>query len=174
MTGRLIVAVLALVPMATAVLAETRYLCWQGASGYTMTGRFAYPDRLAGRALIREGDITDFAIRGFRDGKPVGAWSLDALEAGTSWRVRYDPQRHLFVLEGRDGLYQMWNANGAVDDCGTPGFGFNAGNGGQDVCVDGRFVTASTIDPATPLVSYARPQPRDCIGTPLLGKTMSK
>jgi hypothetical protein len=149
---------------------ETRYICWRGANGYTMTGKFQYPDDLAGRPLIRESDLLSFRIQGFLDAKAIGRWSLEDVGPETSWLLRYDPVRHIFPLTDPSGLYQMWNANGQVDDCGTPGFGFNAGNGGQDVCIDDTFVTSSTIDPATPLISFPRPQPADCTGQPLLGK----
>lgn len=149
---------------------ETRYICWRGANGYTMTGKFRYPDALADKPLIRESDLVFFRIEGFLDGAAIGRWSMEDLDPGTSWLLRYDPVRHIFPLTDPSGLYQMWNANGRVDDCGTPGFGFNAGNGGQDVCLDDTFVTASTIDPATPLIGFARAQPADCAGEPLLGK----
>lgn len=149
---------------------EVRHICWRGANGYTMTGHFEYPDTLSGKSLIRESDLLEFHIEGFHDGVSIGQWSLDDLGPNTSWLLRYDPLRHIFPLTDSSGLYQMWNANGGVDDCGTPGFGFNAGNGGQDICIDDTFVTASTIDPATPLTSFDRPQPVDCIGSPLLGK----
>jgi len=160
----------ALIVSAGATHAETRHICWRGANGYIMTGQFEYPDALAARAVIREDDLVAFRIEGFRDGVLIGAWSLDQLEPGTSWLFRYDPGRHIFPLSDPGGLYQMWNANGMVNDCGTPGFGFNAGNGGQDICLDDTFLTASTIDPATPLIGFARPQSPDCIGQPLLGK----
>ena len=166
---RLCIAV-ALILAAGVGRSETRYICWRGAGGYTMTGKFQYADALAQRPLIRESDLISFRIEGFLDGERIGRWSLDDLRPETSWLFRYDPVRHIFPLTDPSGLYQMWNANGLVNDCGTPGFGFNAGNGGQDVCIDDTFVTASTIDPATPLVSFARPQSADCIGEPLLGK----
>lgn len=161
---------LALSAIASASAGETRFICWRGAGGYTMTGQFEYPDALSGKPVIRESDLVAFEIKGFLDGAPIGEWSLDDLGPETSWFLRYDPVRHVFPLTDPSGLYQMWNANGFVDDCGTPGFGFNAGNGGQDICLDDTFVTASTIDPATPLISFANPQPADCIGQPLLGK----
>lgn len=162
--------VLALCFIAGASQGETRFICWRGANGFTMTGQFEYPDALAAKRVIRETDLAAFRIKGFLNGALIGQWSLDDLGPETSWLLRYDPVRHVFPLSGPSGLYQMWNANGLVDDCGVPGFGFNAGNGGQDICLDDTFVTASTIDPATPLTSFANPQPADCIGQPLLGK----
>lgn len=151
--------------------AETRYICWLGANGYSMTGKMEYPDDRRSSSVIVESDIVRFNIRGFLDGQPIGNWSLSELDARTSWRLHYDPQKHVFLLSGSGGLYQMWNANGRVNDCGDPGFGFNAGNGGQDLCVNGVFMTDSTIDPDTPLVGYPTARTNDCIGTPLLGKS---
>jgi hypothetical protein len=40
--------------------------------------------------------------------------------------------------------------NGAGDDCGIGGFGFNLGNLGQDFCLDNRTVVASRIAPEIP------------------------
>lgn len=167
---RALAATLALIACAPPLAAEVRYICWRGAGGYTMTGRMEFPDAVAARGVITEADLTGFHIKGFHFGAPIGSWSLAALTDQTSWLLRYDPERHLFDLGGLLGLYQAWNANGAVSDCGVPGFGFNAGNGGQDICVDGRFVTESTIPWDTPLVTYDAPQPPDCIGPELLGK----
>jgi hypothetical protein len=43
--------------------------------------------------------------------------------------------------------YQEWNANGQVNDCGIPGFGFNGGNWAQDFCIDNVWIEESSIDP---------------------------
>ncbi len=150
--------------------AADRYICWQGAGGYTMTGQFSFPDALLNRTLIDHEDLTAFRIVGYLDGNVIGKWSMADATDATSWLLRYSPRTGLFPLQGFDGLYQMWNANGEVNDCGTPGFGFNAGNGGQDICIDDRFILASSIPPETPLRSFSRPQSTDCAGIDLLGK----
>ena len=156
---------------AAPALAETRYICWRGAGGYTMTGSFSFPDRLTAADRVSGTELTAFRIEGYRDGKPLGSWDLADREPGTSWLVDYAPREGRFRLGSGDGIYQAWNANGAVDDCGDPGFGFNAGNAGQDVCVDGAFRRDSTIAWDTPLVTYAAPrQPDACDNAPLMSK----
>ncbi len=151
-------------------LAETLYLCWRGNGGYTMTGSFSFPSSALGRSVITQEDITAFEITGFFEGRWVGSWSLAELTPDTSWLLRYDTQGRFFPLKGVNGLYQMWNANGLVNDCGTPGFGFNAGNGGQDVCIDGTYIVSSTIEWDTPITTFDAPQAPDCEGVSLLGK----
>jgi hypothetical protein len=44
-----------------------------------------------------------------------------------------------------------------VTNCGKPGFGFNSGNYAQDICVNGTYIQASSIDPATPLTATFPP-----------------
>ena len=163
-------ALLALCLLAAPASAETRYLCWRGANGYSMTGTLTFPDRLAGAELIDQDQVDRLVIEGFHEGAPLGRW--DSAERGpeTSWLLRYAPRKGRFPLIG-SGLYQAWNANGAVNDCGTPGFGFNAGNGGQDVCVDGVFRTDSTIAWDTPILTYPAPRdPLTCSNEPLMSK----
>ena len=156
--------------LATTANAVIRFFCWQGNGGYTMTGRFSYPDDLADRPIIREGDVTEFEIIGYFEGNRIGSWNLMWLNDDTSWLLRYDTRRGLFPLKGSTGLYQMWNANGLVNDCGVPGFGFNAGNGGQDVCIDNTFILSSSIDWDTPLVTLDQAPSPDCQGTLLMGR----
>ena len=156
--------------LATPLQAAETYICWLGAGGYTMTGRMEYPDALADAALITEADVTSFRITGYFEGRVIGKWDMADRTPQTSWLLRYSPRTGTFPLESFDGLYQMWNANGDVTDCGVPGFGFNAGNGGQDVCIDNTFILSSSIPPDTPLVGYAEPQLPDCTGAFLIGK----
>ena len=134
--------------------AATHAFCWRGADGYRMEGVIAYPDALEGRT-VTEDDVTRFAIAGWQRDAFLGRWSLEQRTPATSWVLRFDTRSLSFPMGGDQvrGSYQAWNANGQVDDCGDPGFGFNGGNVGQDVCVDGVFRTASTIDPGTPLVA---------------------
>ncbi|EYD73333.1 hypothetical protein [Limimaricola hongkongensis] len=137
------------------------HFCWRGGAGYTMTGTMAFPDALMDAPLVTQGDVTRFEITGWRHGARIGAWRLDALTPGTSWLLTFDPRERRFPMSGI-GVFQAWNADGGVADCGNPGFGFNAGNGGQDVCVDGRFVTESTIPWQTPLHAGPEPVSPDC------------
>ena len=132
------------------------HFCWQGAAGYSMTGTMRFPDALRDAPRIDEGDVTGFEITGWHEGARLGSWSLAALTPQTSWMLEFDRGEMRFVMPGI-GVFQAWNADGHVSDCGTPGFGFNAGNGGQDICVDGRFVNESTIHWSTPL--RATPEP---------------
>ena len=160
----------ALLLFAAPAMAETRHICWRGENGYTMTGTLTFPDRLAGAELIDETQIDRLVIEGFLDGAPLGRWDSADTRFGTSWLLRYSPRKGRFPLIG-GGIYQAWNANGAVNDCGDPGFGFNAGNGGQDVCVDGVFRTESTIAWDTPILTW--PSPRDpltCSNEPMMSK----
>ena len=122
-----------------------------------MEGQIEFPDALMNTGLITEADVTDFQIQGFRDGLPVGFWSLDMLQPETSWILSFDTTTLSFPMGGsRNELtYQEWNANGEVNDCGaTSGFGFNGGNWAQDVCIDNTWISDSSIDPSTPLQAY--------------------
>lgn len=153
------------------VQAKEVYICWLGAGGYTMTGRMTYPDALANAPLITQDDVTSFRITGFFEERVIGKWDMADMTGQTSWLLRYQPLTANFPLVGFDGLYQMWNANGDVTDCGIPGFGFNAGNGGQDFCIDNTFILSSSIPADTPLIGYAEPQLPSCTGAVLLGKS---
>ena len=147
---RLLAAVLA--AAATPSVADTAWaFCWIGAAGYTMEGTIGYPDDATG--ILTEDDVTAFAITGYRDGVPLGSWSMAARAPETTFTLRFDADRLAFPTGGSRamGTYQAWNADGTVDDCGDPGFGFNGGNNAQDVCVDGAFREESGVPPATPL-----------------------
>jgi hypothetical protein len=131
--------------------------CWIGANGYTMEGMIDFPDVLLGTGIITEAQVTGFRIQGFRDGLPVGFWSLAMLTPQTSWTLSFDTRSLEFPMGGSrdDQTYQEWNANGEVNDCGpTGGFGFNGGNWAQDVCIDNTWISDSSIDPFTPLQAY--------------------
>jgi hypothetical protein len=130
--------------------------CWIGGAGYTMHGTIEFPDALLGTGIITEADVTGFAIMGFHDGIPIGSWSLDQLTPTTTWVLSFDTTRLEFPTGGirSQNSYQAWNANGRVDDCGVGGFGFNAGNWAQDVCIDNTYIEVSSIDRDTPLKAY--------------------
>ncbi|MGR3498727.1 MAG: hypothetical protein ACU0E9_07530 [Limimaricola soesokkakensis] len=137
------------------------HFCWRGASGYSMTGMMRFPDALLQVARVTESDLTHFEITGWQDGVQIGGWSLDALRPETTWLLSFDPRAMRFPMPGI-GVFQAWNADGGVANCGDPGFGFNAGNAGQDVCVDNRFVSESTIPWWTPLTASSAPVSPDC------------
>lgn len=138
---------------ATPAAAAKFQFCWIGGAGYTMEGIIEIPDHLLGTGVITQNEVTDFAIFGFHDGVPIGAWSLDQLTPETTWVLRFDTDALEFPMGGDQhlGTYQAWNANGSVNDCGENGFGFNGGDYAQDVCIDNTYVAVSSIDRFTPL-----------------------
>lgn len=123
---------------------------WTGDNGYAMTGAMSFDPALAGR-LVLEDEVSCFEIAGTKDGQPIGRWALTMLHEETSWRLHFDARQERFLVEG-DGvpMPQAWNMNGAGDDCGRGGFGFNLGNLGQDFCVDNQPRFDSRIAPPTP------------------------
>lgn len=170
MIGRAICLAAAVALAAAPLRAAEVYICWLGAGGYTMTGRMTFPDALLDTPLVTHNDLTSFRITGYFEERVIGKWDMAERTPQTSWLLRYEPRTSSFPLVGFDGLYQMWNANGEVTDCGVPGFGFNAGNGGQDFCIDNTFILSSSIPPDTPLLGYSEPQLPSCQGPALLGK----
>lgn len=143
---------------ATPLHAAQFQFCWVGANGYTMEGVIEFPDAFLNTGLITETDVTGFQIIGFLDGVALGSWDMADLTAQTSWTLRFDTDALRFPTGGirQDNTYQEWNANGQVNDCGAvDGFGFNAGNYAQDVCVNNVWIEDSSIDPQIPL--FAQP-----------------
>ncbi|MEM9755664.1 MAG: hypothetical protein AAF914_06710, partial [Pseudomonadota bacterium] len=128
---RLIAAALALTAAAAPAGAQNvRFeFCWIGNGGYTMEGIIGFPEALLGTGIITHNDVTEFSIVGFLNDVPVGSWSLDKLTPTTSWELYFDTDRLEFPVGGSTiaQSYQQWNANGAVNDCGVEGFGFNGG-----------------------------------------------
>jgi len=163
---------LALLVSASAAHAETWEFCWDGEGGWEMFGRMTIADDAP--SFIDQTYVTEFYIAGFLEGAPMGDWTLDELTPQTSWHLRFDRASGQFPTGGLrpDGSdYQAWNAGGAANDCGTPGFGFNAGNNAQDVCVNGAWRTDSMVERETPFPAYRDQLPFDCPAVPLLGKT---
>jgi len=152
--------------------AATLNLCWTGAGGYTMTGRMSLPDAAMRKPTVTQDDLTGFQITGYLKGEKIGHWNMKDRTANTTWLLRFEPKTLNFPVGGDFGslVSQGWNANGDVTDCGTPGFGFNSGNYAQDVCVNGRFVSESSIDPKTPLVATYDPATPDCRSAAALSK----
>ena len=151
------------------------HICWQGSNGYTMTGRMEFPDALLGGPIVTEADITAFRITGYLEGQLLGKWDLSALTPTTTWYLRYDPVSMTFPTTATNlsatGIDQGWNANGDVTDCGSPGFGFNAANYAQDICLNGIWVEPSGVPPETPFkASTEAPFTPDCAGPALVSK----
>ncbi|MDA7426247.1 hypothetical protein [Thalassococcus lentus] len=139
-----------------AMAQEARYgFVWEGANGYRMTGSMSFDKALIGTRLINESDMICFAIQGFKDGEPIGSWSLGMLNELTSWRLHFDPVAVAFVVDGFGiPMPQAWNMNGAGTDCGMGGFGFNLGNLGQDFCTDNQVIAESRVAPAKPFPAW--------------------
>ena len=150
--------------LAQPVAGETLNLCWTGANGYTMTGRMTLPDGAMLKGIVTEADVTDFKISGYREGRFLGSWSAADRRAGATWHLRFDPVAMIFRtggnFPGTDS--QGWNADGEVRNCGNPGFGFNSGNYAQDICLNGAYVSDSSIDPSIPLHATRAPLGPDC------------
>ena len=145
--------------------ADTYAFCWIGAGGYSMSGTM----EAEGRGILTEADVTAFEITGFRDGVRIGAWSLADRTPETTWILTFDTRTLEFPTGGGPGAYQAWNADGTASDCGVPGFGFNAGNNAQDVCVDGVWVTDSMVDRDRPFLARRGSEAPDCAAVPLMG-----
>jgi hypothetical protein len=138
--------------------------CWTGANGFTMEGIIGFPAELLGTGIITQADITEFAIWGYHNGLPIGSWNMADRTTETSWTLFFDTRSIAFPMGGYflEQSYQEWNANGQVNDCGAPGFGFNGGNWAQDVCIDNTWIEASSIDPDTPLPAVPMDQALRC------------
>lgn len=160
--------------MATPLQAADFEFCWIGNNNYTMSGMMSVTDQALTQQIVTESDVTAFAISGTRNGLPIGNWSLDELTPTTSWNLNFDPAEMVFVTGGYSNTTQgqQWNANGAVNNCGALGFGFNSGGGGQDVCVKNTYRVESVIDPFTPLPVFPLGEGPTCTTAPLLGSLM--
>ncbi len=147
---RWMVGILALWPQQGVAEAAWRF-AWEGANGFAMTGAMAYVETERNASLVREWDVTCFVIEGTRNGAPVGRWALGMKGPETSWRLFFLPEKGAFVHDGLGvTMPQAWNMNGAGNNCGEGGFGFNIGNLGQDMCLDNRPQWDSQIAPRTP------------------------
>ena len=148
-----------------AASAETYAFCWIGSGGYSMSGVM----EAEGRGLITQDEVTAFEITGFLDGVRIGHWDLADRTEATSWILTFDTRTLEFPTGGGLGSYQAWNADGTASDCGDPGFGFNAGNNAQDVCLDGVWMTDSMVDRDRPFLAVRGSAPPDCSAVPLMG-----
>jgi len=161
---RLIALATTLALAAQPAVAAKFHFCWIGGAGYTMRGIIEFPDALLNTGIITQTQVTNFAIFGYHDGIPVGAWRLADLTPTTTWEMYFDTDTLAFPVGGSSfqRSYQAWNANGTVDNCGAGGFGFNGGNLWQDVCIDNTYVEPSSIDPFTPLQAFREDVPLTC------------
>lgn len=171
MLGR--VASLALALGAGTAQAADLSFCWKGNAGYTMVGRMQVADAAMTKPIVTEDDLITFKIAGYHHGQLLGTWDMADATPGSTWHLRFDPQTMTF-LTGQSfptTKSQGWNANGGVRDCGAPGFGFNAGNAGQDICVNGHYIADSMVPPDTPLVATTGPVSPDCTSAPVYSKS---
>lgn len=154
-----------------AIAAEIN-LCWRGDNGYTMTGRMTVPDSAMFQAILTERDVQAFKISGYLKGQLIGTWNSAARGADATWHLRFDPAGMTFLTGGSfaSTASQGWNADGTSENCGTPGFGFNSGNFGQDLCVNGTWIEASSVAPETPFLATLDPVTPDCRNTAAVSK----
>ena len=150
--------------LAAPAQAADYYFCWEGANGYTMTGQMSLAAGAQTNAIVRETDVTEFRIAGYREGTLLGKWDMATRDAADSWTLYFDPARSAFLTPGDAGLgvSQAWNANGQADDCGNPGFGFNLGNYAQDFCLNGVWLEESGMPPETPFLVSPIPVDPQC------------
>lgn len=146
---------------------------WQGAGGYAMRGALAFDSAAIQSGYVLEPDVDCFFIEGFRDGKAIGRWALGMLSEDTTWVMTFNSAAGGFVVFGPEApMPQAWNMDGFGTDCGEKGFGFNIGNAAQDMCLDGRLLVESQIDPERPFPAvrddgFAFPSD-GCIGPPVI------
>ena len=147
-------------------------LCWRGEGGYTMTGRMTVPDSAMFRAILTQDDVSRFKVSGYLKGQLIGQWDSQTRANSDTWHLRFDPAGMTFLTGGRFAgtASQGWNADGTSENCGNPGFGFNSGNFGQDLCVNGMWIEASSIAPDTPLLATLDPVTPDCRNTAAVSK----
>lgn len=126
---------------------------WEGSAGYRVDGILSVDPAQAVDGIVTEEAVTCFAITGWQDGRQIGSWLLSELTPETDWNLNLDIRTGQFRMGGHssgpDG--QAWNMDGGGTSCGPGGFGFNAGDAGQDLCLDGDYILASQVPPATPL-----------------------
>jgi len=167
--------ILIVLTAAPAQAAEFEF-CWFGANGFTVEGRMSVPDDALTQTRVTHDDVTAFSIVGLRDGIVIGGWSLENLTPATSWNLNFDPLTMTFATGGFSTTTegQQWNASGSVDNCGSPGFGFNSGGGGQDVCLYNTYRTDSMVAADTPFPVYRLGEGPSCAVAPLMGGLMTQ
>jgi len=143
-----LVVTLAAAPVRSAVLEYD--IAWSGSNNYAMTGAFSFDSASAADGRIDETELLSLSIEGFHSGILVGSWALgDPYVGAEPFNFNFDPVAELFFVGGNSNLLsgQNWNDDGNTgSSCGNPGFGFNSGSGGQDICVDGALVSSAPRD----------------------------
>jgi len=126
---------------------------WTGANGYKMMGAISIPDDLTKAGHIDESAVDCFWIKGLRNNKAIGQWSLGELTPETSWNLNFEPVTLRFRTGGHtSSTYgQEWNMDGGGRNCGIGSFGFNVGSAAQDICINSRLIWASQVPPKKPL-----------------------
>lgn len=124
------------------------------------------------RAIIAEDDVTAFKISCHHKGRLIGTWDQRQAQADTTFHLRFDPACMTFLTGGSfpSTASQGWNADGTSSHCGNPGFGFNSGNFGQDICLKGEWLEASSIEPDTAFLATLDPVTPDCRNTAAVSK----
>lgn len=178
MAGRLVAPVLALALLPAAGAAQDGAAAWRfkwlGANGYRMTGAMALEPGRETAPIVEAEDVSCFVIEGFHDGAPIGRWMLGDLHEETTWILTFFPREDAFAVSGEHGsMPQGWNMNGAGNDCGAGGFGFNLGNIGQDLCVDNALRRESRVGSYRPFEAVRDDDvtfpPGACKGPPVIG-----
>lgn len=159
--------------LATPVQAAEFNLCWVGSNGYTVTGRFTINDSAMDLPIVTEADVSRFKISGYHNGTFLGSWDMRTRAPDATWFFRFDPQTRQFPsgeLFGQEAS-QGWNADGAVVNCGNPGFGFNAGDYSQDICVNGIYIRDSSVLSSETFVATTGPVTPTCDGPMPMSKS---
>lgn len=163
---------------ATAADAASWRFEWVGGGDYRMVGAFSIAEADLDAERVRGDDLICFVMRGYRGDEPIGVWRITELTAETYWNFSFEPASGRFPVGGLsfgpDG--QEWNMSGAGDGCGEGGFGFNAGNAAQDLCVNDVWVSASSRPAAEPMTAVRDDSltfaPDECQGPALLSKNV--
>ena len=168
-------SILALLALCGPLQAAELNLCWVGANGYTMTGRMSLPDEAMFKTIVTEDDVTRFKISGYLNGTLIGTWDSRQRKSGDTWHLRFDPAGLVFPTGARFAATasQGWNTDGSGSNCGAQGFGFNTGDYGQDLCLNGVYVEQSTVAPDTPLIATFDPVTPDCRNTAPVSKEIA-
>ncbi|MGX9355211.1 hypothetical protein ACS3SW_08630 [Roseobacteraceae bacterium S113] len=149
---RLICVVLACVWGVCAAAQEVTYrFSWEGGGGYAMSGAFSYDPAEIADGIVREGDLTCFAVAGAKDGAVLGSFELSEVTPETTWVFTFFPLIHSFAtFDAHFPMPQAWNMDGFGFNCGPGGFGFNIGSAAQDLCFDGQLLVESQVPPDRP------------------------
>lgn len=148
---------------------------WKGSGGYSMRGALSFDPALAEDDVVTAREVDCFVVEGYREGAPIGRWALGMLNEETSWTLTFLPSGPGFAVYGPGSLMpQAWNMDGFGTDCGAQGFGFNIGNAAQDLCLGGKLLRESQVDPERPFPAMPAPDdftfPGDaCRGPMLMG-----